>query len=333
LTCTWNITAMLHQLGLYCGVKLDNVYGSVKMAGSYDGHAFQSRGELALDSLLYKDVQFTDVMGPFRFDNDRVQLGAWVAASKQDPAPRHVTARLFGGVLLGDCQVLLPTPARGPGEPGLSAAQYYLRASLTKADLAQVAKEQINGRQKLRGELMADVELQGTGKGAHTLAGGGNVRLRNADIYELPMMVSLLKILSVRQPDSTAFTKSDIEFRLQGEHILFSKIDFLGDAVSLVGQGQMNLEKQVDLTFQAVVGPGDWQLPILRSVMREASGQIMEIHLEGPADNPNMRSQAFPGVSQALQQLQADMQRNNQKSTATTPPRPAVGAKPNPPAR
>ncbi len=37
-------------------------------------------------------------------------------------------------------------------------------------------------------------------------------------------MVSLLKILSLHVPDSTAFTKSNIDFRIQGEHILIDHV-------------------------------------------------------------------------------------------------------------
>ncbi len=156
--------------------------------------------------------------------------------------------------------------------------------------------------------MIGNVTMQGNTKGPRSFAGSGNVGLYDADIYELPEMVQLLKIVSVRPPDKTAFTQSDIDFRIQGEHLLFDRINFNGDAISLLGRGQMSLDTQIDLTFRAAVGRGDWQLPLVRNVFSEASQQIMQIHVDGTMEHPNIRREAFPGVSQALQQLQADLQ-------------------------
>jgi len=38
---------------------LENLCGEASLTGAFDGQHMQSRGELALDSLSYKDHQFT----------------------------------------------------------------------------------------------------------------------------------------------------------------------------------------------------------------------------------------------------------------------------------
>ncbi len=296
LTSQWELTVDLSQMTVDPGVKLENIYGAIHLAGAYDGERFYSRGELALDSVTYKNYQFTQVLGPLWIDNTRLLLGAW-AESKQSRGPRSVTARIFGGTALADCQVMfVPSP------------QFHLRASLSDGDLAQFAQEHLVGEQTLKGKVLANLQLQGNNKGAKSLLGDGVIRLHDADVYELPAMVQLLKILSVRAPDKTAFTQSDIDFRIQGDYVIFDRINFKGDAVSLLGRGQMNLDTQVNLTFRAEIGRGDWQLPVVRTVLSEASNQVMQIHVDGTLDRPNIRREAFPGVNQALQQLQADLQ-------------------------
>jgi hypothetical protein len=121
-------------------------------------------------------------------------------------------------------------------------------------------------------------------------------------------MVSLLKLLSVRQPDTTAFTRSDINFYIQGQHIYVDRIDFSGDAISLLGKGEVDFDKQIRLTFHAMVGRNENRLPVLKDVLGGASKQIMLIHAEGTLDQPSLRREAFPGVNQALQTLQAEFQ-------------------------
>ena len=186
--------------------------------------------------------------------------------------------------------------------------QYTIRATLADADLAQFAKENITGRQNLKGQVVATIDLGGTGRSKDTLRGDGKIRLRDAEIYELPIMVALLKILSVRAPDTTAFTKCDVDFHLQGDHVVLERINFSGDAISLMGQGQMNFDRQINLTFHSMVGDADVQLPFVRSFFGQASQQIMQIEVDGTVDQPITHSKAFPGVSQVFQQMKEDMQ-------------------------
>ena len=56
-------------------------------------------------------------------------------------------------------------------------------------------------------------------------------------------------------------------------------------------------------------GRREWQLPVFREVLGGASEQIMVIHVGGTLQNPVRTREPFPGVQQALQQLQAELQR------------------------
>ena len=161
--------------------------------------------------------------------------------------------------------------------------------------------------------------MSGSPRDRDTLKGVGSIRLTDADIYELPIMVSLLKILSGRIPDTTAFTKSNIDFHIQGEHVLLDHINLSGDAVSLYGQGQMNFDRQINLTFHSLGGSDDHRPVFMRKVLGGASQQIMQIHVEGTLDHPVTRSEAFPVVNKALHQWQEEMQRTREASGSARP--------------
>ncbi len=305
----WDLTLGFHQLSIDAGIPLENLHGEVTLVGQSDGHTAYSRGELNIDSLIYKDVQLTQVQGPLWIDRERVLLGTWVDQPRygapQGPRssrpPRPVRGRLFGGALEGSGWVTL---GRKPG--------FELHATLTQADLARVSQEMVTGSHPLRATVFAEVTLHGSGRSLNTLGGRGRIHLSDADIYKLPLMISLLKILSIREPDRSAFSKSDIEFHVDGNHIYFDRINFNGDAISLLGQGEMNLQQDVRLAFYAVVGRDELRIPIIREVLGGASQQIMLIHVDGPLQNPQVRREAFPAVNQALQHLQSEL--------ATPPP-------------
>lgn len=116
-------------------------------------------------------------------------------------------------------------------------------------------------------------------------------------------MLALLKLLSIRQPDTTAFTSSEIDFRVQGEHVYLDRINFNGDAVSLKGRGEMDLERRINLKFYSLVGPGELNLPIVRAVVRQASKQLLLIHVTGTLDQPQLTRDPLPLLKETLEQI------------------------------
>jgi hypothetical protein len=140
------------------------------------------------------------------------------------------------------------------------------------------------------------------------MEGRGNIQLRGADIYELPVMVSLLKILTIRPPDNRAFSESDIDFQIRGDHIYFPKIVFRGDAISLEGAGEMDSNRNVNLQLGTRLGRGELGLTLLRDVLGGAGDQIVLIHVDGPVSNPRIVRQPLPAVNNLIEQLQKDLQ-------------------------
>jgi len=313
LTSAWDLALTMHRGTLQCGVVLSDIYGEVRLNGNFDGQRFITRGEVALDSVTYNELQFTEVMGPLWIDNQQALFGAW-ADKQRGPQARHMTAKLYSGTLVGDGWIAFD-----------QRPKYHLQAALSDADLARMARESLGSSQKLKGQLSASLNLQGEGYGTHSLQGTGSIRLREADIYQLPLMVQLLKVLSVRPPDATAFDRADMDFRVRGEHIVFDRLDFIGDAVSFYGKGEMDLQRQVRLNFYSLVGRSELNLPLIRNLVGEASQHILQIHMTGPLENPKITREAFPGVNEVLSRLQNPAPRRipptrNGRPDASRPP-------------
>ncbi len=308
LTAQWDVALQMHQAAMECGLRLENITGEVRLAGRFDGQRLGCQGELDIDALLCRDVQWTQIRGPLWIDDQRVLFGTWaermrsaegppgsdVPAEPKPAAARPLTARLFNGLVRLEGWVGL-----GP-EP-----QFGLQADYAGGDLECLAREILPGPQDLKGRMAGNLVLRGKGRNLNDLEGHGTIALRDADIYELPLMVAMLKILSIRRPDRTAFSTADIEFHIAGNHFYFDRLRFQGDAISLVGQGEMNMQSEIKLTFHALVGRADQELPVVEQVLGRASQQLMLIHVGGTLQKPEVRRQAFPGVNQALQQLQA----------------------------
>ena len=98
---------------------------------------------------------------------------------------------------------------------------------------------------------MATLDLQGAGHNRNTLkrtraiAAARRQRLRTAadDLHA--------QAAEHPRPDSNAFSRSDIDFRVQGEHVYFDRLNFNGDAISLLGKGEMDMQSEIHLAFTA----------------------------------------------------------------------------------
>jgi hypothetical protein len=296
LRASWDVDLFLYKAGLQVGPTLENISGRIRLTGSSHGTRYASRGELDLDSLAYKNFQFSQIIGPLWFDNSKAMLGDWgPQPGKSGQRNRRVTANVLGGVLAADCLVELG-----------ALPHYQLSATLSQADLREFARDNLTSHQKLDGKVLANINLVGKRR-PESLFGSGTIHLSDANVYELPLMVSLLKIARAKPPDATAFTQSDIAFDIRGEHVILNQINLNGDAINLSGRGELTLDGQtnpINLQLYTKVGRGN--VPLLTGVLSKASEQIMTIHVDGTLDHPVTRTEAFPAANQALQQLQAN---------------------------
>lgn len=288
----WNLNIDMHEGMLNCSVPLEHIQGGVRLSGRFDGKKVQSSGFVGVDSLIYKNVQLTNVRGPLTIDGSNVFLGTLYLNRPAGEQANSLNADVSGGKIRGDSVISLGERPRFE----VSAALYQ------PADLRRVSREVFTGREQLSGNLLGNIRVSG-GKGVHTLRGAGHLELRDANIYQLPVMVSLLSVLSLQTPDTTAFRKSDIDFRLVGDIVYFDRIDFNGDAISLLGKGEMSFDQRLHLAFYAFVGRDDWKVPVLRDLASWGSQNLMLVHVDGTVANPIPRQEALPGMQRLIEQL------------------------------
>jgi hypothetical protein len=290
----WDMQLDMEQATLDVGVPLEHVHGGIRLRGTSDGQSWRSLGDVAIDSAIWRGLQVTALRGPLVVDPAGARFGAPAAAVAEPGTPRRLTGRLAGGTLLIDGSV-------AAGEAG----RFTVAVSLADADLERIAADLSAGPTASRGRVHGVVEVSGSRAGSHSLSGQGQIRLRDADLYELPVIVSLLKILRVKAPDRTAFESSMVDFRIEGPRAYFDTIELSGDAISLVGAGEIDLDSNIKLTFRPIMGESETQLPAMKRLLGGAGGQFMLVHVDGTLGEPITSTEAFPTLAAAVQSLQA----------------------------
>ncbi len=290
----WDMQLDMEQATLDVGIPLAHVHGGIRLRGASDGTVWRSLGEVAIDSAIWRGLQLSAIKGPLVIDGAGARFGAPAAAVAEPGMPRRLTARVAGGTLQVDGSV-------AAGEAG----RFTVGLALADADLERLTAD-LGGRPtSSRGRVHGAVEISGSRAGSHSLSGRGQLRLRDADLYELPVVVALLKILRVKAPDRTAFESSMVDFRIEGPRAYLDTIELSGDAISLVGAGEVDLDSRVRLTFRPIVGEAETQLPAMKRVLGGAGGQFLVVHVDGTLADPVTSTEAFPTLAAAVQKLQA----------------------------
>jgi hypothetical protein len=173
---------------------------------------------------------------------------------------------------------------------------------LRSADFRGLLNEIDQSLPMANGRLDADLDLHGSPLNVNSLSGIGDIRIREADLYELPQMVKLFRLLSVRPPDDGAFETADIHCRIDGEQVWLEEVALDGDVISLRGKGRINFRKEMHLDLYTYVGArGELAKLIAPLLSPENSATLLQIQVDGTPDNLQMR-RVIPGFSTTMVQ-------------------------------
>jgi AsmA-like C-terminal region len=311
----WDISLECQQASIQGALPLRGIDGDIRLVGRSDGRTAVSSGEMAIDSVVCKDTQLTNLHGPIWIDSSRLLLGE-PACRQQNQTPRRVTADAYGGSLNANIELLHDLNP-----------SYKLDLHLGGANLSRFVTERLGGPNDMGGTVSGTLVLMGTGQTMQTLSGSGVMHVVDGHIYQIPLLVSLLSVLKNKTPDTTAFNRCDMKFTIQGENIHFENLNLLGDAVSLYGSGDAKLNRTLDLVFYTLIGPADLPIPLWKTIAGHVSQQSWQLKVVGTMDNPKIERKALPAVNDMLDHIQSELQEGAATMSPATTARPRVLAR------
>jgi len=289
VTAAWDGQVVLNQADLFLGLDVNDVSGTVTMAGRMDrnGVVVAPVGKLAIDSCWVMGYHVTDVHGPFVITENKMTIGSpkmfegeetgeeWATVSREE----RVTGRIFGGELFLDLLV-----HRTPTMP------YLLRCTLSRASLEQWAIESNYGQANIRGEMNGYIDLAGDAVSTRQMMGNGRLLISPAALYEVPVLFQMFQSLRFAPADDTAFRHAYAEFRVLDEKFVFDEIGLLGDTMSLFGQGHIRFDRTIDFDF-VYRPPRRGGINLASQVMSRLEGVLpvlFTVDVDGTVDVPRI---------------------------------------------
>jgi hypothetical protein len=292
LATTWDLTLDIDQGRLKAAWPVENIFGEISLRGGSRAAQFWSQGDMKIDSLMSQQVQLTQIAGPYSLDATRLRFGTIVPSQRTDVPSPPVVAAAYGGQLRSSAEIWLN-----------EEVPFNVQLQLADARLSNLARDWQLGQGNLAGNILLDLFLSGSARGRHTLRGNGTAQLRDATLYELPLILALINRLSSGRRDNAAFHSSDIAFHIRDGYVYFTRFDLSGDAMTLKGFGDMSLNREIRLDFYSMMGREQLWSPLVQPFLRETSRQFLQIHVDGTLSNPRTTQEVLPGLNETLQQL------------------------------
>lgn len=286
----WNLRFDMDQARMVVGLPVDNIFGSLYLRGSYNGKTASTAGRIAFDSATIHGAQITNIAGPIWIDNKQTLAGTFAENEGQPPA--SITGTAFAGTVQFDGWV--------SHEDSLP---FFVQATVEDSQLEDAAAEIAPHLEEMSGDAFGFIRLRGNAEKLHTFKGVGNIHLRNARIHQLPVILALLKILQVKEVNRTAFDSSDVDFTINGDQIELSRIELIGDAISLIGNGYLEWMRYADVNFYSVLGRNRFHIPLLSDLYKAGCQRTLWINIGGPMDRLQTSRKVLPGLNDSIKAL------------------------------
>ncbi|MBP3957338.1 hypothetical protein J8F10_19000 [Gemmata sp. G18] len=230
----WDAELKLFGAALDTGVAWEDAFGSVACRGRYEGtHLGAVRGNVWLDRALVARLPVAAARCQLRADPqapDPARPGQHLPTTLQF---LNVSSDLFSGRLIGEAAVVL---TEAPG--------YMVWLAATDVNLEKAARHY---------NLGSDADLKGIAQarlllgnkldpktGRLVVDGEGTLDVPTGRMYNLPVLLDLMKVFRGSVPDKTAFEQAHVSFHVRGDRIRVDQLDLIGKAICLGGSGELD---------------------------------------------------------------------------------------------
>lgn len=269
--CTWQ-----------CGIPLREATGYIALQGLWQGDRLEAKGQVQLQQVSVFRLPLRDVTSEIQIREGAVYLPG-------------VRAKLFDGQVFG--------PIRYDYQPRQG---FRLDLTVAQVDLQALARQSLGRQGKAQGKINARLILSGQAGDWRTLQGRGNLSITDGNIYDVPPFFNLLSLLAGQLPRDAAFQEVQTRFTIEGSRVHFSRVELLGDALTLRGQGSMRVDgSDLDLEMYALLWGRSLPLlpPGIDRIPPLISRQLWKIHMRGSLEQVVVTREPVPLVTDTLRLL------------------------------
>lgn len=285
----WDSRVWFREPTLQLGVPLEDVTGTFACVGRHDGQKLLGlSGNVLMDNAKLFKQPFSKVYAHVQIEPDT-----------PDTMLVNLKAPIFAGDISGQARLEFHSTMR-----------YEVNLTASQIDLEKFGKHNLGKNMEMGGLASGRLHLTGRGDSMESLKGNGTLDVPKGRIYNLPLLLDILKFLGLRWPDRTAFEEAHANFSIDGNSLNINQVFLWGNAVSLTGKGSVNLDgTDIEIDCYPSWARVEQILPAtLRSMSPAISKNLLKIELRGKisdrSEDLKMYKRPIPVLVDPLRELQ-----------------------------
>jgi hypothetical protein len=151
--------------------------------------------------------------------------------------------------------------------------------------------------------MTARIDLEGRVGEHASRRGRGEVLVQGEKLYELPLVLGVLQVTNLALPIAEPFREATTTFAIDGQRIVFDRIELRAAEMRMTGEGTLNFEtSKVDLTF-TTSNHGWAKIPLLGDIVGLARNELLRINVRGTLQKPEVSGSTFPTITSTIDEV------------------------------
>lgn len=172
--------------------------------------------------------------------------------------------------------------------------EYSGKLNFEDISLKELMESFIKEQQEWIGVCEGNIEFQGKGKDLNNFTAKGSAKLREGQLAEVPVLLSILKLLNLSLPKKESFHTAKLKYSVKDKIVNIEELEVFSDSVELGCIGTVGFDSTVDLTVVAGLNKETFsQVPFIGGLMDFVVGgvrkKLTKVQITGTLSNPNSK--------------------------------------------
>jgi hypothetical protein len=169
--------------------------------------------------------------------------------------------------------------------------EYSGKLNFQNVSLQELMENFVTDHQKWTGNCNGDFTFQGKGNDLMNLTAKGSAKIREGYLSEVPVVLSILKLLNMSLPKKEVFHTANIKYSIKDKIINIEALEVISDSIELGCIGTVGFDSTIDLIVVAGFNKETFsQIPFIGGLMDFVVGgvrkSLTKVQLTGKLSNP-----------------------------------------------
>lgn len=263
-------------------------------------------GLLDVDVTYLADQQWPDVKMRLKADHLRIhnrQISPLSLSISNGHHPRemmieNILGHCYGGMVFGSGRL---------GQDGYFLLYGVMQDVALEPFLNPVNQMASGGDRSTGGTthglISSNMAIEGYYGDKQTRKGRGQVIVRQANLYNLPLSLTLMQLLNLTFPSAQSFNAASAGYLIDGDMVLFDDITLEAPSIRIAGTGKMQYStRELDLDM-STSNPTGWDFGPLSDLVALFKNELISIDIRGTLGEPQAKMTSLRGATRSLQSI------------------------------